>query len=78
MAALDSQKAAVDTAWAGLETAVSAFLAAGGSAESVGVWLLANVAGLDPAISRIADAHGNKAINNRALRAATFAATPER
>jgi hypothetical protein len=77
MAALDTEKAAVDAAFSTLAGAVSDYLIAGGQAELVGRWLIAHVAGIDGRISKVADRHGNLAINARELRALDFADSHE-
>ncbi|QND57870.1 hypothetical protein [Mesorhizobium huakuii] len=78
MTDLSAQKAAVDAAFTTLSGAVSTYLAAGGAAETVGRGLIAHTAGIDPAISRVCDVHGNLAINDRPLRAVAFADAHER
>ena len=72
MADLITEKQAIDAAFATLAAAVGAYLTAGGQPELAGRWLLAHVAGIDARISRVADRHGNLAINDRALRAVSF------
>lgn len=76
--ALEAEKAAIDTALGTLATAVTAYLAAGGSPWSAGFWLLAHVANIDPRISSFCDSQANKAINAREVRAIPFAAMNER
>ncbi|CDX30861.1 hypothetical protein MPLA_140350 [Mesorhizobium sp. ORS 3359] len=76
--ALETEKANIDTAFGTLSTAVTAYLAAGGSPWSAGFWLLAHVAAIDPRISSVCDSQANKAINARDVRAITFATMNER
>ncbi|TPI54743.1 hypothetical protein FJ417_24650 [Mesorhizobium sp. B3-1-7] len=76
--ALESEKAAIDSAFGTLSTAVSAYIAAGGSPWSAGFWLLAHVANIDPRISSFCDGQAEKAINAREVRAITFAQMNER
>lgn len=74
--ALDSEKAAIDTAFGTLSTAVTAYIAAGGQPRLVGRWLVARAAEIDPTISRDIDGgHGGRGLQ---LRAETFANTHER
>ena len=73
MADLETEKQAIDVAFAALAVAVSSYLAAGGQPELVGRWLLSHVAGIDQRISRVADRHTSLAVNDRQLRAVAFA-----
>ncbi|OHV67902.1 hypothetical protein LCM4576_23585 [Mesorhizobium sp. LCM 4576] len=75
---LTVEKAAIDTAWATLQTAVGAYLSAGGSPWSAAFWLLAQVANIDPRIAKVCDGQADKAISARQNRATTFAAMNER
>jgi hypothetical protein len=63
--ALADEIASIDTAADSLRAAVVGFIAAGGSADTVGHWLVARVCGIDDRISRAVVREGNATVSGR-------------